>query len=729
MSQVFSDPRRDGNAKGEKADRSSRKIRAPVAVMATAQLGLMFFAAASEVQESTATPPDLAAALAFSLLFVIPGLLALLRSGPLAFPSDTADDRRLWKLLGLVLLSVTANLAAYRVGLVLGQSILGLGLSVVFFSTTIILTALITFSVVRRNASGLEIPVDVLDVFVFAVAVLGLMEVVGGTKLAFSPEALGTRAWIAVGGVLLGFYLVSRVHGYRGLPFAKHILAPVVTLVLLYSTYSALTFRFPSLPYWPDPVLRALASGSVFLIPLLRGRRSQESLRPQHRYETYRVSLAFLAAVLLALVLEVLIEGRGGVAATLQGEIVVITGLILARQYLSYLHGKKIFQKALEASQLYTSLVEEAADPIVELDPDGCITLVNEAFCNEFLVSKDIAIGRKLSDLVERSPFDFEIAPEPKPSIENSHRAGDIEPANVIKVGLRTPHGEKIFEATGRQSGSRGLQLILRDVTKLRGLDDQIAKLSSRLTSEDRSRQELLMRLIGVFEDERRRTAKKLVEGPAQDVHDAARTLAAISTAAADGAGLDQIDRSLLEARTWLSHAVRSLRQAIEELRPTLLEQKGLAAAVRALANEISRGSHAAVEVSWRASPHLSHGQENLLYTVIRDIFSEVKGGGGLQSVKIEATDFGSGGLRLELRISGESIPDSIAGATARQETADSGNSPDGDAEMMVTPKEKIEAIGGTFDARHSGEEELAISIEVESIVGRNESHPRRESA
>ncbi len=708
--------------------------RAFVVALGVVQTVLVFVAAALEVGAKNGTPPNVAAAVAFALLFLAPGVLAILRSNRLSFSQDSARDRKLWLLLGIFFVLITANLTVYRVGSVLGQNTVAITLGTIFFVTTTLLATAISYLVIKRNARGLEIPIDVLDVFVYATAVVALYDVIGGAGLDLSAEALGTRAWIAVGGVVLGFYLVSRVHGYRGHPFAEHILAVVAALILLYSAYSALTFRFAWLPYWPDPLLRALASGAVFLIPLYGARRRDEAPEPRRRYETYRVSLAFLGAVLLALALEQVLEGLGGASATLQGIVVALTGLILTRQYLSYLQGKRILELAKRASQRYRSVVEEALDPIVELDSEGRIVLVNSAFCREFEVSKDAVIGRRLAELVEKSPFQFDIAPEKKVPIEESHRGRSAEPANVIKVKLRTPDREKIFEATGRQSKSLDLQLIFRDVTERARLDRQIAELTERLSAEDRYRSDLLIKIIGIFEDERRRTSRSLVEGPARDVEAAAETLSALVGPESDNLDSSALEKGLRDCRAMLGRAVQNLRKAVDELRPTILEQKGLEAAVRSLTNELLRGSVSQVGFEWRARTRLSHGQENLLYSALRDIYRAIKGDAGVASVRVAATDDAPGRLRIDLCSTDTATADSYdAGSPPwwrKYEKSESGSSPGSDAtDVSISPAEKIEALGGaiTFKRRATGE--WKVSISVPSMLHDAASQPALESA
>ncbi len=748
-------------------------------------------------------PPNLGAALSFAFLFLPPAVLALLRSGPLAFPEDIPQDRTLWRLLGVTLATLTAELAIYRVGLVVGPTAVGLILATCLFVVTLTTVTAISFLVIRRNASGLEVPIDLLDVFVFGAAVASLLEAVAGPNLGFSAEALGTRAWIAVGAILVGFYTVSLVHGYGGLPFARHVLAPVVGSVLAYSTYSALSYRVPALPYWPDPILRALASGSVFLIPLVGARERERAPRAQRRYETYRISLGFLAVVLVVLLIDTILEHRTGVAASLQAMIVAITASILARQYLSYRHGKHLLHRAVDAAERYTALVEEAPDPIVELDPEGRVTLVNSAFCETFMISAEVAVGRSLAELIERSPFDFQIAPEakeaPPPDGRQRARGGrrprGAEPSNVVRVRFRTPEGERVFEGTGRQAPSLELQLILRDVTERIRLDDQIEELSERMAELERARTDLLIKLFEIFEEERKRTAKALIEGPAHDVQEAASVLeeVAVSARAEEGAqaagtteekaegqeaGVQEATERLKMARSLLGRAVQNLRKAVDELRPTVLEQKGLEAAARTLVNEVLRGSLADVELRWEAHPRLSQGQENLLYSALRDILLEVKAKRGLRSAHISASDFGSGGVRLDIVLSMEPTredrpaplsifagseghgltrppiqasgpaqappPPSPApvgeqephGGEAGRALADAGAAKDGGAvgaaslpETFVTPAEKIAAIGGVIRTGRPSDTRLELRIEVESVAGRPASQPTRESA
>ena len=715
-----------------------------VIILGIVELTLVITSIALESSEAGPTPPSIASAISFAMLLAVPGVLALLRAGRFApFPDDSPEDRRAWFLTGVLLLSIAANLGAYRVGLVLDLGILALTISATLFACSVTLAAIIAFQIIRRNASGLEILVDFLDIFVYAFAAMGLLEALGGAGLDFSPEALGTRAWIVVGSILLGIYLVTRVYDYRGFPFTNHVLVPVVCTTLGYSVYSALLFRFPSLPYWPDLVLRALASGTVILIPLLGRTRRLQAQIPQHRYRYYRLSLGFLGAVLAALAIELVVEGASGVAGTLQALVIVITGLILGRQYLSYLHGKEIFEKARVSLERYTKLVEEVPDPIVELDADGVVTLVNSAFCERFKIERDQIIGRRLPDLVSRSPFTLDIGPEAKTTRQGEKDVSRSEATHVIKVTLVTPAGKRIFQGTGRQANSHKLQLILRDVTDRVELDRRIAKLSQQLAEIDRSRSELLIKLIWIFEEERRKMAKALVGGPAKDIESAAQALETVvleqredstentdsdSVASGEGKASLQLENSLVRARTLLGKAVQDLRRAVDDLRPTVLEQKGLEAATRLLAHEILKGSVSQVRIDWRAEPCISPGQENLLYSALRDLFLELKGATGLSAVSIKVSGFGANGLCIDLRFESDSRTPFPGWSPPMQETYEP-EGMEGELVAVISPAEKIEAIGGTFEASRSPDGALEVSIKVPGIPHRPASRPTRESA
>lgn len=684
--------------------------------LAPLQALLAVAAAMSEIEAPSARPPNLVAAFTFASLFLIPAAGSLIRWRTSRRKDSSSDDPRVgkaWAVAAAAFACMFLNLVFYRTGLVLGVVQPYLVLSVALFVAAVALITYLVFLTVRANAAGLAVVVDLIDVAVVAVGTIGIFEALSGPNLGFGPNGLGYRAWIVFSGATTGFWVVHFTRRYSRGFLGIGGITPVAVIVLGYSTYVALSARWPSLPYWPDPVLRAAASASSYCIVLVAPHSAEypPTLEKPHSRTTNWLPLATLGAVLLTLLVTEVVAATSALTEILVAVTAVTAGLVLARQYIGFVEGRRLYDQARQAADRYSMLVRDAPEPILELEPDGTVSLVNPAFCEAMMIEPHQVIGRKLTELVDRSPFELVVSPERKDDQDRERgSAGPSETRAVIRVDFKGPHGTRSFEGSGSQSPRGGVQLVLRDVTDRLELDHRIQKLNERLATEDARRSDLLVRLVDVFEDERGRTATMLGSGPVQAVAQAASKLRRLEAALEleRGADVDSLAELAKQVRADLSRAVEDLRKALDALVPTLLQQKGLEAAVRSLAHEILRNTVARLTFEWKASPGLSHGQEHLLYQVLRDVFLRLKTVPGLQSVSIAALPFKGQGIRLELR----AVLD-----PPRKLDPSTVEATDGDTVRGVSPAERIAAIGGSLRASQTDDDTLSITIELESLT------------
>lgn len=714
-----------GSSLSKRSDPEEARSSAILWYLAPVQALLALAAAMSEIEAPSASPPNLVAAMAFAALFLIPTAGSFVRwkeSGRKGSPSYDSRVGRAWAVAAVAFACMFLNLVFYRTGLVLGAVQPYVALSVGLFVAAVVLIAYLVFLSVRTNAAGLAVAVDLIDVAVVAVGTIGIFEALAGPNLGFEPDGLGYRAWIVFSGATTGFWVVHFTRRYSRGFLSIGGITPLAVTTLGYSTYVALAARWPSLPYWPDPVLRAAASASSYCIVLIapRSAAGPSTLEESRSRATNWLPLATLGAVLLTLLVTEVVAAVSALTEILVAVTAVVAGLVLARQYISFVEGRRLYEQARQAADRYSMLVRDAPEPILELEPDGTISLVNPAFCEAMMVAPDQVLGRKLAELVDRSPFELVVSPQRKEAHDRDPGpAGPSEARAVIRVDFKGPNGTRTFEGSGSQSPRGGVQLVLRDVTARLELDRRIQELNERLAAEDARRADLLVRLVDVFEDERGRTATMLGSGPVQAVAQAASKLRRLEAALGlePGAEVDSLADLAKQARADLSRAVEDLRKALDALVPTLLQQKGLEAAVRSLAHEILRTSVARLTFEWKARPSLSHGQEHLLYQVLRDVFLRLKTVPALESASISALPFKGQGIRLELRVvldPPRKLDPSTVLAT------------EGDAARGVSPAERIAAIGGSLRASQVDDDTLSIAIELESVRTEASSPPSR---
>src|SRR5665647_1451214 len=247
-------------------------------------------------------------------------------------------------------------------------------------------------------------------------------------------------------------------------------------------------------------------------------------------------------------------------------------------------------EAALRASEVaearYRALFDEQHAPVLVTDAAGVVGEANAAATS--LLGAGVH-GRLLSDLVDTSV---------KAILDGAVR--------------RLSVGERVFAPTGRTldvgSGERLVQIVLVDVTEEeRRLSEQGAYAAHLLT---------------VQEDERRRLAQDLHDDPVQTLTYHVRMLEQLSDDPNLAPDLAERVRRGGELATGV---VKVLRTVIHGLRPPVLDDFGVAAALRQLVAEV-RGRHG-ISVQLQVSGkqvRLSAQSELAVYRVAQEALSNV---------------------------------------------------------------------------------------------------------
>jgi signal transduction histidine kinase len=139
------------------------------------------------------------------------------------------------------------------------------------------------------------------------------------------------------------------------------------------------------------------------------------------------------------------------------------------------------------------------------------------------------------------------------------------------------------------------------------------------LTREDASEVERLAeRLITAEQDERRRLALFLHDGPVQSLAGIALMLDAVGHAIDDG-NLEGAKSVLTEALERHREAIRSLRDLSFNLEPVVLRDQGIGVAVAALAEELGLQRQIQIDVDVAAAEALGEKVQAALYQIIRE--------------------------------------------------------------------------------------------------------------
>ena len=164
-----------------------------------------------------------------------------------------------------------------------------------------------------------------------------------------------------------------------------------------------------------------------------------------------------------------------------------------------------------------------------------------------------------------------------------------------------------------------------------------------------------LDRLIAAEQDERRRLALFLHDGPVQNLSGIALMI---------DAALHSIETGKLEdARSVLNSALDRQRSTIRELRdlsfalePVVLRDQGFAPALQALAEQIGTANQIRIDLDVDAADHIGEAAQVATYTIIRELLDQAvrRGPPTTVDVTIRATDDGG----LETSVSDDAEPE-----------------------------------------------------------------------
>jgi two-component system NarL family sensor kinase len=166
---------------------------------------------------------------------------------------------------------------------------------------------------------------------------------------------------------------------------------------------------------------------------------------------------------------------------------------------------------------------------------------------------------------------------------------------------------------------------------------------------------EALDRLISAEQDERRRLALFLHDGPVQNLSGIALML--------DGALHSLAGGSTEQARTIIESALAQQRATIRELRdlsfvlePVVLRDHGFGPALRALADQASTAHGVEVELDTDAASDLGETASVALYTILRELIDQAIRRGPPGRIHVRLDDTPEGGL--EARVSDNADPE-----------------------------------------------------------------------
>lgn len=434
----------------------------------------------------------------------------------------------------------------------------------------------------------------------------------------------------------------------------RHVHAYIIVCLFLLLTiphYQELLVGVPFLGKIDVLFLLGLSRHAVerFIYPLLVAYASW-TLGPKYGSATWVAS----AVAMLPRALLISTSPRDAVIETIAA--LVIGGLSIAfaevhRRYQRQRAEMEGIAAALKLSEEnYEELFTNASDAIWVHDLDGTIIMGNKA-CEKITGRPpDESIGKNVSQFL--SPEGLLLAGEVRARLVEGEVMDQRYEQHIVKkdgskaiVELAT----RLIEVDGKPSA---FQNIARDVTEER-------------TLRDRLRVQIQKNLIAQ-EEERKRIARELHDDIAQSILLVSRRLDNLMSEA--GLRLPPAAAGELEQLHGIAdETYQSLQRYARDLRPSILDQMGLVAALNWLAEELNKDLGIRVEVKADTLPPLPSEMELVMFRIAQEALSNVRKHAEASEVSI-TVELAASDIKMTITDNGKgfSVPE-LAGDLARE--------------------------------------------------------------
>ncbi|MEW6569573.1 MAG: response regulator [Nitrospirota bacterium] len=349
-------------------------------------------------------------------------------------------------------------------------------------------------------------------------------------------------------------------------------------------------------------------------------------------------------------------------------------------------------RKLREAEEKYRTIVEDyQTEFICRFLFDGTLTYVNEAYCRYF--------GKKKEDLIGRSFMDF--VPEGKRESVRKILAlpGQRNPVVSLEHPVIAPNGETcwqrwtcraIFDKHGQFVE---FQAIGRDITDRKQNEEKLRQSRNRL-------RDLTMRLTEVTEAERQILARELHDQIGQNLTALGINLNMIRSQMSDDRrqAIARVDDSL----ALVDQTSQRIRDLMGELRPSVIDDYGLLAALRWYGDQFSKrtGINLLVEGE-ELSSRLPQVIETTLFRIIQEALTNVSKHAKASEVCLTLKEIGK---KVQITIKDDGRGFKVKDLRRLAERPRWG---------IITMRERAEAIGGNLRLESSPGKGTTVIIET----------------
>ena len=282
-------------------------------------------------------------------------------------------------------------------------------------------------------------------------------------------------------------------------------------------------------------------------------------------------------------------------------------------------------ERRRDSEERYRAIVNNVGEPILVLDVDQRVIEANESAAALF--------GDGISDL-RGDLLGGDAGATIRALVDDGDTGG---PQARVQLGKPSRWYEPFIIRSNDAHGFPMTQILLVDVTVS--------------TEREQGLEGITRRTISTREEERRRISRELHDGPLQSLIALWRDLDTMSASANDALG-----ERLLRARAATEGVADELRRFSRDLRPSVLDDLGIASALRAEAERIGAGSKLEVRLRTVGIPRrLGTDTEITLLRIAQEALRNVARHAGASTVSV-TLDFGPPGVSMRVADDGTGL-------------------------------------------------------------------------
>lgn len=295
------------------------------------------------------------------------------------------------------------------------------------------------------------------------------------------------------------------------------------------------------------------------------------------------------------------------------------------------------------------------ADGVITVDTQGCILLINKAAEGMMGISTEDAIGRPLSKIITLlnektrkscTPLVTRALKLGKPTermhavvlITNNNNNGEERIISDTAAPIRDQEGHMV-----------GAVMVFRDITEKRKFEEKLlreraARVAAKITEAKLEQtnvqlQALSAHVIKAQEEERIRLARELHDELGQSLTSIKLSLE-LAVATLSTGNRESLGRLLNELCTYVETAAKDVQRVARDLRPSVLDDFGLAAALESYSRAYSKRT--GIEVTLSLDPisrFLTKEEETAFYRIAQEALTNVAKHSGAKTVSIDMTE------------------------------------------------------------------------------------------